>query len=138
MATIRDVITRAYRLCGVADPEVPVTAQQATDGLEALNSMLSSWEARGAYVGHDTDYTLNSEFETGELPDRYREPVTWLLAEVLAEEYGRPLTPTKAKKVKDSWDTIQANYMRPAKLTMDKGLERMPSQRWGYWSGRRY
>lgn len=138
MATVRDVVSRALRIAGLASSDVPVEAADASNGLEALNSMLRSWEARGAYVGHDTDYTLNSEFETGELPDRYREPVTWLLAEALADEYGRPLTATKARKAKDSWDTIQANYMRPARLTMDKGLERMPSQRWGIWSGRRY
>lgn len=138
MATVRDVVSRALRITGVAASDVPVEAADASNGLEALNSMLSGWEARGVYVGHDTDYTLNSEFETGLLPDKYREPVTWLLAEALADEYARPLSITLSQKASESWRIIQANYLTPANLTVDKGLERMPSQRWGFWSGRKY
>ena len=138
MATVRDVVSRALRLSGVAASDVPVDAADAANGLEALNSMLSSWEAKGVYIGHDTDYTLNSEFETGLLPDKYRDQVTWLLAEAVADEYGRPLTMTKAQNARDAWANIKANYLVSADMTVDKGLQRMPSQRWGFWSGRKY
>ena len=138
MATILSVVGRALRISGVAAADVPSNAADAANGLEALNSMLKGWESRGVYVGHDTDYTLVSEFETGQLPDKYREHVTWLLAEAIGEEYGRPLTVTQAQKARDAWATIQANYLTPANLDIDKGLQRMPSQRWGFWSGRNY
>jgi hypothetical protein len=137
MATARDVVSRALRLVGVAASDVPVDATDAANGLEALNSMLRGWEARGVYVGHDTDYTLNSTFETGLLPDRYRDPTTYLLAEALAIEYGRPLTMSLSKRISESWKTISANYLSPVNLDVDDGLKRMPSQRWGFWSGRR-
>lgn len=138
MATVREVVERALRISGVSAVDVPADAADAANGLEALNAMLKGWEARGVYVGHDTDYTLASEFETGQLPDKYRDHVTWLLAEAIGEEYGRPLTITKAQKARESWTTIQANYLSPANLDIDKGLQRMPSQRWGFWSGRNY
>lgn len=46
MATVRDLIAGALRLLGVVDAQTPLSADQAADGLTALNAMLASWSTQ--------------------------------------------------------------------------------------------
>lgn len=138
MATARDVVQRALRIIQVAASDVSANASDAENTLQALNAMLKGWEAQGVDLNHDTDYDLNSTFETATLTAKYRDAVTYCLAKAIAPEYGKSLTLEAAQMADSGWRTIQSNFLTSTDLVVDKGLRNMPSQRWGYWSGRNY
>ena len=47
MATVLDVVTRAHRLIGVVDREIPIEGYEAEIGRTALNDMLACLGIQG-------------------------------------------------------------------------------------------
>ncbi len=125
--TARDIVYGALRLIGsVPSGEVP-DAEEARDGLEALNRMLHGWKTRGVDIGH-ADLALGDAMV---LADEYQEGVKYLLAVRLAPEYERPLTPELASVADGAWRAIQMAYVSPTELTVESGLLKMPGEYWG-------
>ncbi len=132
MATVRDVVRRALRLTTVTDKQTEPESQDMDDGLVSLNDMIAGWEARGVDVDH-VDYTsLNDTFETAKLSSKYRDHVTFCLAKHIASEFALTLPPHAAQSAADGWRVIQANFLESVDLTVDSGLQVMPSQYWGF------
>lgn len=76
MSTARDIIKRSMKMIGaLAAGETP-SAEDAADGLEALNHMLKAWAISGIDIGAVTA-TLDS---TLLVPDQYLDPIEYNLA----------------------------------------------------------
>lgn len=88
MTTCRDIIERAFRKLGTTAVGEAISANEASDGLEALNFMLAGMELDGVYIAH-TDRALDDAFP---MPDRFREGITYMLAARLSSEYEAPPT----------------------------------------------
>ena len=128
MATANDVITGALRLIGAVAAGEAVTAEEAADGLTALNSMMHGLAHEGVDLSH-TDLTLAG---TVALPDTHIEALKYLLAIRVAPEYTLTPSPLVIRQADNSKTMLQAVYADPQPMSIDSGLLRMPSQYRGY------
>ena len=83
MATAIDIITRALRLINAIEAGETATAEDAVDGLAALNEMVSGWENAGIHIGWST---LGQDDDLL-VHDKYHEGIRYNLATRLAAEY---------------------------------------------------
>jgi hypothetical protein len=114
MATAHDLISRAFREIGVLAQGETAAAQEATDALAKLNSMIAGWKRRSV----DLDIAPLSLTTTFALPvdapigaDEAVEAVVWNLAARLAPEYGRPAQMVQMEAAR-SFAFLQAAYQR--------------------------
>jgi hypothetical protein len=59
MTTARKIIERAHKQLGVLGAGRSLTADEAQDGLDALNGLLESWSVEGGLVFTETNETFN-------------------------------------------------------------------------------
>lgn len=121
MTTATSAIESALRLIGVVAKDEAMDAQDAANGLLAMNQMMHGWKARGVDIGH-FDYALETDIA---LDDMFIEDLIYLLAVRLAGEYGVPRPQPDGI---DHWQGLSNLYTRLAPLTVDAGLLRLPSQ----------
>lgn len=132
MATVRDIITRALARANLIPRGEAAPAEDAAEALRAYNDFMWGLNARGVDFSH-TEQDLNGTFP---LADKHREGVVFMLAERLADETGLPLRPSLDP---DDWlRTLQADYRTKTKLSIDAGLQRMPSQYLGSYTRQRF
>lgn len=119
MASVLDVVTRAFRLIGVVAEDEPMTPGQSVAGKNAFNAMIAGWALRGV---HTNLYAveLNDEYPLGE---QTQFAVTRLLAAELAQEYGRQPPDTRR-----DWRNLAAAYMHVPALEVPRTLRVLPSQ----------
>lgn len=120
MATVADVVRRAYRKIGVAASDNPLTANEMAEGVIALNMMLSGWRLRGVNTGYapledSDDFPLSYEFEEGS---------AYVLAGRLAPDYEAP----QSFDADDWFRTIQAAFMQIDEAGFDDALVVLPSR----------
>lgn len=120
MATVRDIVERAYRKIGVLAHDEDLDGGDAEVGIDAFNDMLHGWEARSVALSY-SDVTLEDDFP---LADKYREGTVYLLAERLAPDYSRPVS----FDADDWFRCIQADYAQEYLLTVPPALTRPPSR----------
>lgn len=129
MTTARDLITMSLRSIGVLHSKETPSAEEADDGLDALNQMLNSW----LYEGIDLEYTtiddLNAEIP---YPDDHIGPFRWNLALRLSAEYGVQVTPAVAALAKEGYDQLRREYLDNRELTVDNALSAVYSPNRGY------
>jgi hypothetical protein len=121
MATVRDIVQRAYRKIGVVASDEAMTADQAEAGGEALNMMMAAWELAGVNVAHN-NLTLSDLFP---LQPKFEEGTVYMLASRLAPDFSQP-------SFDDSqWmQKLQAAYLFIDAVRMPSALRTTPSQRW--------
>lgn len=83
MTTTRDIIERAHRKIGVVASDEPMTADQAQNGLDALNMMMHSWSLTVPTWAH-TDTTLTATFP---MPATFHEGAVYQLAARIAPDF---------------------------------------------------
>ena len=86
MTTARDIVERAFRKLGVVASDEAMTADQAQNGLDALNMMMHGWMLDGIDVGH-IDLQLADVFT---MQPQFEEGCVYLLAERLSPDYSAP------------------------------------------------
>lgn len=129
MATARSVIKTALRLISAIQPNETPTADEAQDGLEALNDLLSSWALHGVEVDHSS-LVLDDDVN---LPDSHMQGIKYILAVKLAPEYGVAITPEVASVADHEWQKIQAHHTTVEEMSLDTALAWNPSKRnWWY------
>lgn len=79
------VINRALRIIKVLDAGESATGEDAAGAIEALNAMLTRWEANGLSMGW-TNVSLPSDDLP--VPDEAEEAIAYNLALRIAPEYG--------------------------------------------------
>lgn len=121
MATVLDIIERAYRKIGVSSEDESLTARQLSDGLDALNMMLAAWRLAGV------DLPLPELQSTSPFPLQIelQEGTVYMLASRLSPDFSVPA----AFDPDDFFRKIQAAYMiiEPAKMPLS--MRRTSSQR---------
>lgn len=110
MATTTQVATRALRRLGVLTAEETITAADLSAATDALNAMVSSWEASA--LSGDT-LPLDARFESA---------IVAMLAVRLAEEYGRTVGPVLARDADEGWAAILGAFFHVPTQTFDAGL----------------
>lgn len=123
--TIADIITGTLRKLGVLDIAEEPEANEAAEALDAFNEMVASWELKGVNTGV-SELTADDEFPfvAGHVGG-----VKALLAVYLAPGYGKSVSAETQMQAMDGWLALQSDYGVLEELTMDGGLQGMPSQR---------
>ena len=116
MATVHDILERAYRKVGIIAHDDAMTADHAAAGLNTFNDMLHSWELVGIALGH-TDVGLSDAFP---LADKFREGAVYLLASRLAPDWSVPVAFDAYVFLRE----IQASYMVIDTVALDPMLVR--------------
>lgn len=119
MATMLDIVTRAYRKIRVTGQDDPLDAGAASAGIDALNDMLHEWKTRGVDLAY-SDLALTDTFP---LDPQFREGTVYMLASRLSPEYARP----REFDADDFFRTIQAAYMVIEEMTIPTGLRYLSS-----------
>jgi hypothetical protein len=83
MATAIDIITRALRLINAIEAGEVAQAEDAVDGLAALNEMVNGWENAGIHIG----WSNVGQSDELLVHDKYLEGIRYNLAVRLAAEY---------------------------------------------------
>jgi hypothetical protein len=83
MATAIDIITRALRLINAIEAGETASAEDAVDGLAALNEMVHDWENAGIHIGWST-VAQDDELL---VHDKYLKGIRYNLAVHLAAEW---------------------------------------------------
>ena len=121
MATARDIIERAFRKLGVVASDEGMTADQAENGINALNMMMHAWVLDGIDVAH-VDLELADEFT---MEPRFHEGCVYLLAERLSPDYSAPVAFDSGEFKK----RLSAAYCIVPEVRIDRALRMTPSQR---------
>lgn len=105
----------------LADGELP-TAEQAADGLTALQAMLGEWETRGLRLGALVDLTLATTTVIP-VPVTHLNAIALNLAVLLVPEYGaQTALPMLAPMAERSFDALMAAYVRPLAVPIEPAL----------------
>lgn len=120
MATMQDIVERAYRKIGVVAADEPMTADQGSSGIDALNMMIQQWKLRGIAITY-SDLTLSDTFP---LEAKFEEGTVYLLAQRMAPDNAKA-----AQFDADDWfRAIQASYLVIDPVVMPTALTRTSSQ----------
>jgi aryl carrier-like protein len=122
MATVQDIVTRAFRKIHVESEDEELQPDTLQRGVDAFNMMLHGWKLRGVDVAH-SDLLAADTFP---LAPEFQEGTVYVLASRLSPDYTAP-----ANFDADDWfRTIQAAYMTIEPAKMPNALTRMPSVYW--------
>lgn len=120
MSSSAQIVSRALRRLKVIGAGEDPSADDAADGLAALNAMIAGWEADGVKVSGDVP--LDARFEEG---------VVALLAVRLADDFGTSPSAGVVRDAENGWARLQAAFNHVPLAQFDTALRNMPSQR--YW-----
>lgn len=121
MATMRDIITRAYRKVGIVARDTPLDADDAIHGLEALNGMLHEWSLRAVDISHTT-LGMNDTFP---MAAAYEDGTTYMLAARISPDYEVP----QGFDADDFFRAIQAAYMTIDTVSLPRAVTEVPSKK---------
>lgn len=120
MATMSDIVERAFRKVGIVAKDEDMDADQAADGIVQLNSLMFGWKLAGVNFTH-TEKALGDTFPLG---PEFEEATVWQLAERLGPDYG------VAAPSADMWlRMMQAELVDVTPMTLETTLTTTPSQR---------
>lgn len=122
MATVQDIVTRAFRKARVSSQDEALEAHEISNGVDALNMMISAWKLAGV----DTETAAVDAADAFPLDAEYEEGTVYLLAERLSPDYSRPV----GFDADDWFRKIQAAYMVIDQVTIPTSLTRTPSRYW--------
>lgn len=117
MSSSAQIVTRALKRLKIVEPQESPSADEAADGLAALNAMIAGWQADGVNISSDVP-----------LPAKHEEGVVALLALRLAPDYGATPGASVLLDAKRGWSRLQADYLSAPMARFDRALTRMPSQ----------
>ncbi len=121
MATVNDIVTRAYRKIGVVATDEPMTADQAQIGEDALNMMMHALTLDGIDVAWN-DAVLADQFA---MEPAFHEGIVYMLAARLAPDFSVPSFDDSAFKRR-----LAAAYLIVPDAQIDPMLRRRSPWRW--------
>lgn len=116
MTTCREIVTAACRKIGIVAHDEAMDADMASNGMAALNYMLSAWELDGIALEH-IDLALTDTFP---LANKFREGVIYCLAARIAPAYTVPA----GFDADDFFRKVQAAYTSAPDVEMPAMLRR--------------
>ena len=122
MATMRDIVERAYRKIGIVASDEAMTADQAQNGLDAANMMMHGWLLDGIDIAH-VDLELSDTFP---LTPEFQEGTVYLLANRIAPDFAR--NPVEERRFRNR---LSSAYSIVPTVAAPYALRSTPSQkRW--------
>ena len=121
MATAGDVVSRALRLIKVVGIGRAASAEEMTEGLAALGSLMASWQLQGIQLGPIAETTLTTTTSIP-LPPSHTDALQTNLAMRLSVEYGTPPNPLLMQMAGEGFQALQAAYVQIPILSMNDGL----------------
>lgn len=91
--TVAVIVKDALVLIQAQNPRQPVSAQDMTDGIRALNRMVQRWEADGTSLGWSP---VSNPGDVLPAPDEAEEAIVYNLAIRLAPQFGATVMPEVA------------------------------------------
>lgn len=120
MATVEQIVSRAFRKMGVSGTGNALTDEEIAEGVDALNMMIHAWRLEGV----ELSWTDQAATEVFSLPSEYHEGVVYLLASRLSPDYQVPPSFNA-----DTWfRSIQAWDFSIGEADIPGGISRLPSQ----------
>lgn len=119
MASVAQIVTRALRLVGVQDAGEAPAAIDMASGIDALNAMCARIEADGIPMGWAPVALPSDDLPT---PAEMDEPLAYMLAVVLADEYRVQLSPTVLGRAAAGLGKIHADSLLADGARLDYGL----------------
>lgn len=131
MATCLAHLTRSMRLIGVLQEGEQPNANQTSDGLRALETMLGAFEGEGVPMGTLVGSTLTAATVLP-VPATHDEAIQTNLALRLAPEYGVMPSPLLMDRAATTFATLQGQYADDIPMTVEPALLRGGMMgRWG-------
>ena len=121
MATMQDIIERAYRKAGILGSGEELDADLAAEGLEEANAMLAEWKLRGVDISYMTKVLTN----TFPLGIEYEQGVVLMLAERVSSDFNMP----KGFNADDYFRAMQAAHMTISEVTLPKAVTELPTKK---------
>jgi hypothetical protein len=118
--TKRQFVAQAFDEIGLASYVFDLTPEQLQSALRRLDTMLSSWNAKGIRLG----YPLPSSPQDSDLdeqtnvPDSANEAIYTNLAIKLAPSYGKQVLPDTKSTAKESYNTLLSIAAMPNQQQM--------------------
>ncbi len=125
MVTVSTVVQRAIKRSGVVPLGQAPSNAEVSDGVDAFNDMVFSWENKNIDIGHTTK-GLNDTFP---FADKHILGVTALLAINLAGTNGVDVGADVVRDAQKGWQALLSEYNEaPEDVEIDRGLTTTPSQ----------
>lgn len=107
MAKVGAIIARSLRILRVVDPDEDPTPRQYETAIEALNSMLSRWEADRLSVGW---VPVANPAEDVPAADECHDAIVYGLAVKLRSEYGANLDPDVIEMAQTTYADVLRDF----------------------------
>ncbi|MEO9648817.1 MAG: hypothetical protein ABJ360_22525 [Roseobacter sp.] len=124
MATVLDIVTRAYKKIGVVSRDETLEQFETDEGVAAYNMMVHGWKLESV----DFEHVDQSETDTFDYGDEYQEGFVYLLASRLSPDYLLPPAFDADRWFRD----IQASKLQIDDVEFDRALDLTPSRRARY------
>lgn len=119
MAKVEKTVARALRILGVIDARQPVKAVDMSTGIEALNGMMTRWEANTLSLGWSNVENPSDEMPA---PDEALDAIAYNLAMRLRPEYGTTLDPDTIDMARRGLADLQRDQKRATPLERGRGF----------------
>ena len=126
MTTMQDIVTGAARRIRIIGAGESLSAEDSSDILAALNTLMAQWQAEGIDIGWTTSLAASATFP---LEAKHEDGVKALLAKRVAEDFGEPVSNALAVAAIAGWQLLWADYHVPDSMRVDDALRYMPSRR---------
>ena len=114
MATAYQIVRRALKLATVIDAQEAIDANDSADALETLNGLLAEWHVAEIGLPDYSLATLQTELASDAAD---RDALAYALAERIAPEYGKELSPMIAKSAMESMSRLRLRYFQPGRIS---------------------
>lgn len=130
MTTARDIVNAALRRANVVGTGETPSADEAKETLERMNDFMASWSKKGwtpTLADGETEYshatmTLNT---TWTLDEAHVFGMKAILATMMCEEYGSPITPRLAEDARTGMNTLRSDFATRQTLTLPKVIRNL-------------
>lgn len=122
MATVLDIVNRAFRKIGIKSEDEALTADQITHGVSTLNDMMAAWPKRGIDIPTGEEMAASDTFP---MEAWANEPTIHCLAARLAPDYG-----VAAPDASEHERTLRNWFVLRDEVAFPKALTRTFAKRW--------
>jgi hypothetical protein len=120
----QDLIRRAFGKIGLSSSVFELSAEQMSEALQDLDTMMADWNGRGIRLGYPIPSTAGGSKPEDDscLPDWALRAVILNLGITLAEDVGKSVSQLLAAAAKRSYDMLLARSVLPPEQQMPSGM----------------
>ena len=119
MSTVEKTVSRALRILRVIDARQPVKPADMSTAIDALNGMMTRWEANTLSLGWSN---VENPSDDMPVPDEALDAIAYNLAVRLRPEYGTTLDPDTIDMARRGLADLQRDQKRATPLERGRGF----------------